>query len=170
VTIPFVLKTEVARNGFLLTLPALVFSVSLMAILPNAITPAQFNEGVPKALIAAERVARVFVFGMPLFFSIGFSSITQRVGLAAYLLGLALYCSTYWVQNFLPQSAWSSSVYGFAASAYTNAFWMIGLGLLGEKFYFPKRFKYRPVFYILPATLFVILHTTHAVLYKQTHS
>jgi hypothetical protein len=108
------LKTEVARNGFLLTLPALVFSVSLMAILPNAITPAQFNEGVPKALIAAERVARVFVFGMPLFFSIGFSSITQRVGLAAYLLGLALYCSTYWVQNFLPQSAWSSSVHPYS--------------------------------------------------------
>ena len=33
---------------------------------------------------------------------------------------------------------------GFVATAYTNLFWMIGLGLLGETFYFQARLRYRP--------------------------
>jgi hypothetical protein len=84
-----------------------------------------------------------------------------------YLAGVTLYCLTYGIQNFFPNSDWSTSVFGFAASAYTNIFWMIGLGLLGEKFYFKQRLRYRPIFYIIPAVVFVMVHTTHAVVYHQ---
>jgi hypothetical protein len=42
-----------------------------------------------------------------------------------------------------------------------------GLGLLGEKLYFTKRLRYRPIFYIVPAVIFAIAHTTHAVIYHQ---
>ncbi len=54
---------------------------------------------------------------------------------------------------------------GFSASAYTNLFWMIGLGLMGQKFYPPIRLVYRPIFYITVSVFFVILHVTHAFLY-----
>jgi hypothetical protein len=43
----------------------------------------------------------------------------------------------------------------------------IRLGLLGEKFYFTERLRYRSIFYIVPAVIFVISHTTHAVIYHQ---
>jgi hypothetical protein len=139
-------KADIIKNGIWLTLPPLLFSLSLMTVLPNALTPAQFNEGIPDAIVNIEVFGRILVFAMPAFFSVGLSTATQKRGLALYLAGVTLYCLTYGIQNFFPNSDWSTSVFGFAASAYTNIFWMIGLGLLGEKFYFKQRLRYRTIF------------------------
>ena len=55
---------------------------------------------------------------------------------------------------------------GFLAPAYTPLLWLIGIGLLGENFYFSVR--YRPLYYIAPAVLFLIFHCTHvAIVYLQ---
>ena len=160
-------KTDIIKNGIWLTFPPLLFSLSLMTLLPTALTPAQFNEGIPDVLLNIESIGQILVFAMPAFFSIGISSTTQKRGLALYLAGVILYYLSYGTQNFPPNSDWSSSTSGFAASAYTNVFWTIGLCLLGEKFYFTKRLRYRSIFYIVPAVIFVIAHTTHAVIYHQ---
>jgi hypothetical protein len=160
-------KTDIIKNGIWLTFPPLLFSLSLMTFCPNTLTPDQFNRGIPDVLVNIESIGRVLVFGMPAFFSIGISTKTQKRGLALYLAGVTLYYLSYGTQNFFTSSDWSKSAIGFAASAYTNIFWTIGLGLLGEKFYFTKRLRYRPIFYIVPAVVFVISHTTHAVIYHQ---
>jgi NADH:ubiquinone oxidoreductase subunit 6 (subunit J) len=159
--------TDIIKNGIWLTFPPLLFSLILMSFLPNSLTPAQFNRGIPGAVVNVESIGRILVFAMPAFFSIGISTKTQKRGLALYLAGVTLYYLSYGTQNFFPDSAWSNSTIGFAASAYTNVFWMIGLGLLGEKFYFTERLRYRPIFYIIPAVVFVIFHTIHAVIYHQ---
>ena len=160
-------KTDVMKNGFWLTLPPLLFSMSLMAAHPNALTPAQFNEGIPAALLRIESITRILVFAMPAFFSIGLTSSRQKQGLVLYLAGVILYGLSYGIQNFSPHSQWSICKLGFAASAYTNVFWMIGLSMLGEKFYFMERLRYRPVFYVVPAVVFVAVHTTHAAVFHQ---
>ena len=158
---------DIIKNGIWLTFPPLLFSLSLMSILPTALTPAQFNRGIPDVLLNVESIGRIMVFVMPAFFSIGISTKTQKRGLALYLTGVTLYYLSYGTQNFFPNSDWSTSTIGFAASAYTNVFWMIGLGLLGEKFYFTERLRYRPIFYIAPAVIFIVFHTTHLVIYHQ---
>ncbi|WP_310483019.1 hypothetical protein [Chamaesiphon sp. VAR_48_metabat_403] len=160
-------KTDILKNGIWLTLPPLLFSLILMTFLPHALTPEQFNEGIPDVLLNIESIGRILVFAMPAFFSIDISTTTQKRGLALYLAGVILYYLSYGTQNFSPNSDWSTSTIGFAASAYTNIFWTIGLGLLGEKFYFTERLRYRPIFYIVPAVVFAIAHTTHAVIYHQ---
>ena len=160
-------KTDIIKNGIWLTFPPLLFSLSLMSFLPTALTPEQFNEGIPDVLLNIESIGRILVFAMPAFFSIGISTTTQKRGLALYLAGVTLYYLSYGTQNFFPNSDWSTSTIGFAASAYTNVFWMIGLGLLGEKFYFTERLHYRSIFYIVPAVVFAIVHTTHVVIYHQ---
>jgi phosphotransferase system glucose/maltose/N-acetylglucosamine-specific IIC component len=160
-------KTDIIKNGIWLTFPPLLFSLSLMGVLPNALTADQFNQGIPAVLLNLESIGRILVFAMPAFFAIGISTTTQKCGLALYLAGVILYFLSYGTQNFSPDSHWSTSTIGFAASAYTNIFWTIGLGLLGEKFYFTQRLRYRPIFYIAPAIVFVIAHTTHAVIYHQ---
>jgi phosphotransferase system glucose/maltose/N-acetylglucosamine-specific IIC component len=162
-----VTKTDIIKNGIWLTFPPLLFSLSLMTFLPIALTPEQFNEGIPDVLLNIEIIGRILVFAMPAFFSVGISTTTQKRGLALYLAGVILYYLSYGTQNFFPNSDWSKSTIGFAASAYTNIFWTIGLGLLGEKFYFTKRLRYRPIFYIVPAVVFAIAHTTHTVIYHQ---
>ncbi len=165
-----VTKTDIIKNGIWLTFPPLLFSLSLMTFLPNALTPDQFNKGIPDVLLNIESIGQILVFAMPAFFSIGISTTTQKRGLALYLAGVTLYFLSYGTQNFFPNSVWSKSTIGFAASAYTNIFWTIGLGLLGEKFYFTKRLRYRPIFYIVPAVVFAIAHAAHAVIYHQRSS
>jgi hypothetical protein len=159
--------TDIIKNGIWLTFPPLLFSLSLMSLLPTALTPEQFNRGIPDVLLNIESIGRILVFVMPAFFSIGISTKTQKRGLAFYLAGVTLYYLSYGTQNFFPNSDWSTSTIGFAASAYTNIFWTIGLGLMGEKLYFTKRLRYRPIFYIVPAVVFAIAHTTHVVIYHQ---
>jgi hypothetical protein len=159
--------TDIVKNGIWLTFPILLFSLSLMSRLPAALTPALFNKGIPDVLLNGENIGRILVFAIPAFFSIGISTKTQKRGLALYLAGVALYYLSYLAQIFFPDSAWSTSMAGFVATAYTNLFWIIGLGLLGEKFYFPQRLRYRPVFYLAPAFIFLIFHITHAVLVYQ---
>jgi len=140
-----------------------------MGQLPEALTPAVFNKDIPDALVMGENIARIFVFGMPLFFSVGLSTKIQKRGLAVYLVGIALYYLSYLLLIFAPDTAWSNSLLGFAAPAYINIFWMVGLGFLGEKFYFPARFRYRPRYYIPPALIFLVFHITHTVIVYQRY-
>ena len=159
--------TDIVKNGIWLIFPILLFSLSLMSRLPAALTPALFNRGIPDVLLNGENIGRILMLAVPLFFSIGISTKTQKRGLALYLAGVALYYLSYLAQIFFPDSAWSTSMVGFVAPAYSNMFWIIGLGLLGEKFYFPARLRYRPVYYIAPAVIFLIFHITHAVIVYQ---
>jgi hypothetical protein len=161
--------TNIFKNGIWLTFPPLLFSLSLMGLLPDALTPAQFNKDIPDLLVMGENIARVFVFGMPLFFSVSLSTKTQKRGLLLYLVAIALYYLSYLVLIFMPNTAWSNSLIGFAAPAYINIFWMSGLGLLGEKFYFPDSLRYRPRFYIAPAIIFLTFHIAHTVIVYQRH-
>lgn len=159
--------TDIIKNGIWLTFPPLLFSLILMNRLPATLTPALFNKGIPDMLANGENIGRILVFALPSFFSIGISTKTQKQGLALYLAGVALYYLSYLALIFFPDSTWSTSMVGFVATAYTNLFWIIGLGLLGERFYFPAHFRYRPVFYLAPAVIFLIFHITHAVIVYQ---
>ncbi len=163
-------KIDIFKNGIWFTLPPLLFSLSLMNALPEALTPALFNTGIPELLATGENIVRIVVFALPAFFSVGFSTKTQKQGLALYLAGIVLYYSSYLALIFFPDSIWSNSMVGVVATAYTNFFWMIGLALLGEKFYFPERLRYRPLIFISPVVLFLIFHITHAVIvYQQNY-
>lgn len=95
-------KNDILKNGVWPTPPPLLFSLSLMALVPNALTSAQFNEGIPVALITIEGIGQIVVFAMPALFSIGLSTTTQKRGLAVYFAGLAFYCLSYGTQNFFP--------------------------------------------------------------------
>lgn len=163
-------KTDIFKNGIWFTLPPLLFSLSLMNYLPPALTPALFNQGIPPILATGENIVRGIVFALPAFFSIGFSTKTQKQGLAFYLAGIVLYYLSYLALIFFPDSIWSNSMVGVVATAYTNFFWMIGLGLLGEKFYFLERLRYRAVYFITPVVLFLAFHITHAIIvYQQNY-
>jgi hypothetical protein len=49
-------KADILKNGIWLTLPPLLFSLSLMTSIPNALTPEQFNEGIPDVLLSIEQI------------------------------------------------------------------------------------------------------------------
>lgn len=160
-------KDDIVKNGIWLTFPPLLFSLSLMNYLPVALTPALFNKDIPAALLNGENIVRIVVFAMPAFFSVGLSTQRQKQGLVLYLAGLMFYFLSYAALILFPESNWSHSMIGVTATAYTNLFWMVGIGLLGEKFYFPERLRYRAVYFIAPVVVFLSFHIAHAIIVYQ---
>ena len=153
-------------NGIFLTLPILLWNVIFASRLPAQFLPDIFWKDIPNAVQYGENILRIFVFMMPLFFTFGISTHNQKKGTAWYLAGIAIYFLSWLPHLFMPDSAWSTSMIGFMAPAYTPLLCLIGIGLLGERFYFPVR--YRPVYYIAPVVLFLIFHCTHsAIVYLQ---
>lgn len=162
-------RTNLMKSGIWLTLPPLLFSLGLMYILPTALTPTQFNAGIPTTFLIAENALRILIFTSPLLFMVGITHRVQKNGLVLYLVGVSLYYLSYGTQNFLPQSAWSTSFVGFVSSAFLNIFWLIGLGMMGEEFYLLAKGSYRPIYFIVPSLLFIALHSIHAIIYYQAN-
>ena len=155
-------KAIILSSGIWLTLPILLWNAIFINRLPAQYLPEIFNKDIPPLVAYGEAILRVFVFGMPLLFTIGISSQRQKRGLIWYLVGAMIYFLSWVPLLFFPESLWSKGFLGFFAPGYTPLFWLIGIGLLGEKFYFPVRYK--PVYYIAPAFLFLIFHIAHVAI------
>ncbi len=153
------------RNGILLTIPILLWNAVFASRLPLQFLP-EIWDNIPAMVKVGENVLRAVVFMMPLLFSIDITTKRQKQGLAWYLAGMAIYFLAWVPLLFFPAGGWNTSMIGFMAPAYTPLLWLVGIGLLGEQFYFPL--DYRPIYYIAPVVLFLIFHCTHAaIVYSQ---
>lgn len=79
-----------------------------------------------------------------------------------YLAGTIIYFMSWLLLIYYPESAWSQSVFGFMAPAYTPLLWLIGIGLVGKSFYF--KFEHARLMYFLIVADFIVLHNIHALL------
>jgi hypothetical protein len=86
---------------------------------------------------------------------------SQQLGLWLYIAGTAVYFISWLAQMYFPQSAWSLSVWGFLAPAYTPLIWLVGIGLIGSTLYFSS--PYRSWMYIVASVIFVGFHLSHAM-------
>ena len=149
---------------FVLPLVMMVFGKQL----PPALLAENFNKGIPPFIEYGEAIFRYAVMALAVFMPMRISTQRQKVGLAIYIMGVILYALS-WVPLILfPQSAWSTSWIGFSAMAYTPLIWLIGIGLVGDSFYFP--IPYKPWYYILLSMAFVIFHMAHTIMvYARTY-
>lgn len=155
-------------NCFLLMLPILAWNMALADRLPNTFQPEVFWKEIPPFLAYGESTARIVVFTMTLFMPLHIVTPTQRKGLFLYASGLLIYFISWLLLIFSPSSAWSNSIIGFSAPAYTPLLWLTGIGLIGNSFYFSLRYK-RWVF-ITVSVIFLVFHNLHTYLiYYRTH-
>ncbi len=90
----------------------------------------------------------------------------QKLGLMLYILGVCLYFGSWIAQIYFPKSAWSKSIWGYTAPAYTTIIWFTGIGLIGSSLFL--RIPYHYSVYLIISLLFVIVHTSHAItVYKR---
>jgi hypothetical protein len=149
-------------NGFLLIVPILIWNGIFFSRLPAQYQPPIFEQGIHPIISFGENILRIVIFGLPLLFMVGLSTKTQYLGLGLYLAGVIIYFLSWLPLIFAPESAWSTSLPGFMAPAYTPILWMVGVALWGDSFYLP--IAYKPLHYLIPAALFSIFHCVHAVL------
>jgi hypothetical protein len=71
------------------------------------------------------------------------------------------------MQIYFPQSAWSKSIWGFTAPAYTTLIWFAGIGMIGNSLFINIPFPYSV--YLGISLVFVFFHSAHAyIVYSKT--
>lgn len=157
---------QYAENCAWLIIPILLLNAALMRRLPKAYQPEVFERDIPTWLTVAENIFRVLVFALTLFMRL---DPTRKIGLTLYGIGAAVYALAWVAQIARPQSAWSTSPWGFLAPGYTPVLWLAGIGLIGNTLFLP--IPYSPWIYMALAAAFLAFHNTHAaIVYRRNYA
>jgi hypothetical protein len=149
-----------ALNCFILVIPIFLWNILFATSLPRGYAMEFFWKDIPPIVGTAENTLRVIAFFLPLLMPLRIQTSRQKTGLGIYLAGVAIYFLSWVLQIYFPESAWSGSLFGFLAPAYTTIIWFVGIGLVGDKLFI--KVPYTPIIYIAISTAFVVFHTTHA--------
>lgn len=115
-----------------------------------------------------ENSSRILVFALTLLMPLRILTRAQKTGLFLYLGGITIYFISWLALIYFPDSVWSTSLPGFSAPAYTPFFWLMGIGLIGDSFYFNLR--YTRFYFLLASILFLLFHNVHTItIYYRTH-
>ncbi len=155
-------------NCFLLTIPILLWDYIFTDKLPKAFQPEIFWKDIPSFITYGENISRLIMFVFISLMPLKIITQKQRNGLLLYIAGTLLYFVAWSVLMYLPNTAWSNSVLGLLAPAYTPLLWLIGIGFIGESLFF--RIPFRRWLYFLIVIAFLIFHNWHTYLiYFRTH-
>jgi hypothetical protein len=155
------IAAALARNGFLLMVPVMIWDSLLTAALPAAYgNNNEWQAGNP-GLATAENLFRWLVVLLPILMPLGLASRRQRAGLAFWTVGTLTYFASWVAVIAWPESAWSLSAFGFLAPAYLAFPWLVGIGMMSERLYI--RSPYRWWQYVVLSAAFTVFHTGHFV-------
>jgi hypothetical protein len=155
-------------NCFLLTIPILLWDYIFTHKLPKAFQPEIFWKDIPSFIKNGENISRLIMFVFISLMPLKIINQKQRNGLLLYIAGTLLYFAAWIVLMYFPNVSWSNSVFGLLAPAYTPLFWLIGIGFIGESFFF--KIPYRRWLYFFVVIIFLIFHNWHTYLiYFRTH-
>ncbi|GAB3513294.1 hypothetical protein GCM10027442_26210 [Emticicia fontis] len=127
--------------------------------LPAVYQPDIFWHNIPVWVGYGENISRGLVFLMAFLIPLPTEKLYQITGFWIYLIGLALYFIAWILLIDYPDSAWSKSLLGFMAPAYTPLLWLTGIALTGKSFYF--KIPYRAYYFILASLVFLSFHCFH---------
>jgi hypothetical protein len=148
-------------NCFWLLVPILAFNLLFTHLLPAAYQVNIFWKDIPKSISIPENLLRTLVMILPVFMKLGFSTRSQKIGLVLYMAGMLIYFASWTVLILSPSCAWSTSMFGFLAPAYTPIVWLIGIGLIGDDLLL-TRISWKPWIYWAVSVCFLLFHNRHA--------
>jgi hypothetical protein len=149
-----------ARSCGLLLIPALLWNVMFTDTLMPASAMREFWRDIPAPLAFSENVLRAIVFGLPFAMPLQCTTTRERRAVLVFMLGTGTYFASWMPLMYRPHSAWSMSVLGALAPAYTPMLFLPALAVLGRQLYWGR--WYRWWMYLLVSVTFVAVHTGHA--------
>ena len=147
-------------NCFVLTIPILIWNILLTDKLPKTIKPEILIQNISPFIVYTENIIRILVFTMMAFMPIQISKTIQKQGLLLFIIGTLIYFISWLLLIYFPDSVWSKSVLGILSPAYTPVLWLIGIGLIGDSFYF--NLHYKRWLFVLLSIIFLVFHNIHA--------
>lgn len=146
-------------NCFILTIPILIWDILLTNKLPETTKPEISFQNISPFIIYGENIVRTIVFALMVFMPIKISKTIQKQGLLLFIIGTLIYFASWLVLIYYPDSLWSKSTLGILSPAYTPLLWLIGIGLIGDSFYF--NLSYNRWVFISLSILFLVFHNIH---------
>jgi hypothetical protein len=135
-------------NCLWLLIPILAWNAVLTSKMAH---PAfEFDGAVHPWILWGENLLRIAVMIFPLFMPLRWDTAKSKLGIAVYLIGVLVYFASWIPLMVAPESAWSNSLLGFLAPAYTPLLWLVGIYLIGG--WWP---------YLLLSVMFVGIHVIH---------
>jgi hypothetical protein len=155
-------------NCFLLTLPIMIWNIVLINKLPQAFQSDVFWKDIPIFLTYGENISRIAVFILTLLMPLSIKTALQKKGLFLYLGGTIIYFASWLILIYFPDSGWCDCIWGFMSPAYTPLLWLIGIGLIGNSFYF--NLPYKHWLFTSTSIVFLTFHNLHTLtIYLRTH-
>lgn len=146
-------------NCFVLTIPILIWNILLTDKLPKTTKPEILIQNISPFIVYTENITRIIVFTMMAFMPIQLLKPIQRKGLLLFIIGTIIYFVSWLLLIYYPDSVWSKSALGVLSPAYTPVLWLIGIGLIGDSFYF--NFPYKRWIFISLSIVFLVFHNIH---------
>ena len=151
-----------------LTVPIVVWNLALTRFLPPALASDEFSRDIPLLVMYGENTLRIAVMVLPFLMPLEVATAGQRRGMLLFVVGTIVYFLSWLPLMIMPESHWSTSWLGFVAPAYTPLVWLVGLGLIGRRFYLPSAFRWW--MYVGLACGFVAFHVTHtSIVYERNY-
>ena len=138
------------RNCLWLIVPLLLWNLLCAPQLTQDIF--QSDQGVPQAVLLAEMVLRMAVFGLPLFIPLTWDERMSPLGIGLYVVGTLIYFASWLPLLFAPSSTWSTSTLGLLGPYVTPLLGFFGIALIGHSWS-----------YGLIALLFIVAHAIHGL-------
>ena len=144
----------------LLMIPIVLWNLALIGCLPPAFEPREFERDIPPFISYGEILFRIIIITLPFLMPLDLTTAAQRRGVVVFVGGAVVYCLAWLAVILFPQSPWSVSWVGFLAPSYTPLVWLVGLGVMGRRLYWPG--PYRWWMYLWLAVGFIAFHVAHA--------
>jgi hypothetical protein len=156
----------IISNGYVPLIPILAWNIAFVGKLPPALEPKSYNARIPLLFRIGENAGRAIVFSLPLFVRTNILTTSGRYGLALFLFGTVLYFTSWLLVMCAPDSGWSKSVFGFTAPAFSPLFWLLGMSIMFDSYYFDVPYAYWH--YALPSLCMIVFHFGHSLfVYKR---
>lgn len=150
------------KNVGWLLVPVFIWNAALSSHLPHAFSPAVFSSDIPALLTTTENTLRIVVFALPFFAPFELITKLQKVGIAVFGVGLAIYFVSWLPLIAASNSSWSLSAAGFLAPAYTPLVWLLGLTLVMQRLHWQS--PYRWWLYLTLSLCFLAAHISHVAI------
>ena len=151
---------QYGKNVGWLIVPVLLWNAFLTSRLPQSYSAEVFWFDIPTALSMSENSLRFAVIALPFLSPLEIVARSQKLGVAIFGAGLAIYFISWLPLIYAPNSAWSLSAIGFLSPACTPAVWLFGLALMMQRLFWPS--PYRWWVFIVLSLGFLAAHISHA--------
>lgn len=149
-------------NCFWLMIPVFTWNLLFYDQLPALYQVENFWNDIPPWLKVAEHSTRILAFALIALMPLSLKGERKQLGVWLYLIGIIFYVASWLVLIYQPNSAWSLSIIGQLAPAFTPAVWLVGIGIIASKFY--VKLPFQKYLYPVFTLLFLLFHNLHVLL------